>query len=131
VQPAVVSIFRIALLPATRQVSVADRYGEVSRQPAWQEPLTIRLDLARGDALTENARYYVRVQTTLGTIAESETAGAGDAVFGTDEGSVTLGSVGRVLFRAILQVNDYLQSVSADARTRDVTGRELKSGVRF
>jgi len=50
-------------------------------------------------------------------------------VFGADEG-VTLGSMGRMLFRAVLQVNDYLQSVSAEARTRDVTGREMKAGIR-
>ena len=129
-QPAVVTVFRIALDPSTRQVSVADRYGEVSRQPAWQEPLTLRLDLGRADALADNARYYVRAQATVGTIAEREGTDAGDAVFGTDEGSITLGSMGRVLFHAVLQVNDYLQSVSADARTRDMTGRELKAGVR-
>ena len=38
--------------------------------------------------------------------------------------------MGRLLFHAVLQVNDYLQSVSADARTRDITGRELKAGVK-
>ena len=51
---------------------VADQYGEVSRQPAWQEPLTLRLDLGRGEALSDTARYYVRTQATLGTIAERE-----------------------------------------------------------
>ena len=103
---------------------VADQYGEVSRQPAWQEPLALRLDLGRGD---------VPCRTPLGTtfgrrrrsarLHERETTKAADAVFGDDEGSVTLGSMGRLLFHAVLQVNDYLQSVSADARTRDITGR--------
>jgi hypothetical protein len=130
-QPAIVTVFRIILDPSTREVHVADQYGEVSRQPAWNEPLILRLDLGRSDALSDNARYYVRVQATLGTIAEREPAGAGDAVFGADEGAVTLGSMGRMLFHAVLQVNDYLQSVSSDARTRDVTGRELKAGVKF
>jgi hypothetical protein len=128
-QPAIVTVFRIVLDPSSRQVSVADQYGEVSRQPAWQEPLTLRLDLGRADALADGGRYYVRAQATLGTIAERESSGAGDAVFGADEG-VTLGAMGRVLFHAVLQVNDYLQSVSAEARTRDVTGRELRAGVR-
>jgi hypothetical protein len=130
-QPAIVTVFRIVLDPSTRQVHVADQYGEVSRQPAWIEPLVLRLDLGRADALSDNARYYVRAQATLGTIAEREPAGAGDAVFGADEGAVTLGSMGRMLFHAVLQVNDYLQSVSSDARTRDVTGRELKAGVKL
>ena len=72
--PAVVSVFRIVLDPATRQVRVADRYGEVSRQAAWQEPLTLRPDLGRADSLADGARYYVRVLATLGTIAEKESA---------------------------------------------------------
>ena len=125
-----VTVFRIVLDPVTRLVKVADQYGEVSRQPAWQEPLTLRLDLGRADALSDTARYYIRTQATLGTIAERETTQAADAVFGDDEGSVTLGSMGRLLFHAVLQVNDYLQSVSAEARTRDITGRELKAGVK-
>jgi len=129
-QPAIVTVFRIMLDPVTRLVRVADQYGEVSRQPAWQEPLALRLDLGRVDVLSDTARYYVRTQATLGTIAERESTKAADAVFGDDEGSVTLGSMGRLLFHAVLQVNDYLQSVSAESRTRDVTGRELKTGLK-
>ena len=129
-QPTLVTVFRIVLDPSTQMVQVADQYGEVSRQPAWQEPLILRLDLGRGDALSDSAKYYVRTQATLGTIAEREATQAADAVFGPDEGSVTLGSMGRVLFHAVLQVNDYLQSVSAESRTRDMTGAELKAGVK-
>ena len=129
-QPTVLTVFRIVLDPSTQMVQVADQYGEVSRQPAWQEPLILRLDLGRGDALSDSAKYYVRTQATLGTIAEREATQAADAVFGPDEGSVTLGSMGRVLFHAVLQVNDYLQSVSAESRTRDMTGAELKAGVK-
>ena len=94
-QPAVLAVFRIVLDPATRLVQVADQYGEVSRQPAWQEPLVLRLDLGRGDVLSDTGRYYIRTQATLGTIAEREATQAADAVFGPDEGSVTLGSMGR------------------------------------
>ena len=130
-QPAVVSIFRIVLDPATRQVSVADAYGEVSRQPAWQEPLKLRPDLGRADALSDGARYYVRVLATLGTIAEKETERASKAVFGDDESAVSLAGMGKMLFHAVLQVNDYLQSISADIRSRDVSGREVKSGVKL
>jgi hypothetical protein len=129
-QPTVLAVFRIVLDPTTQMVLVADQYGEVSRQPAWQEPLIVRLDLGRGDSLSDSAKYYVRTQATLGTIAEREATQAADAVFGPDEGSVTLGSMGRVLFHAVLQVNDYLQSVSTEARTRDMTGAELKAGVK-
>jgi hypothetical protein len=130
-QPAVVTVFRIALDPSTRLVTVADQYGEVSRQPAWQEPLILRPDLGRADALSETAKYYVRVLATLGTIAEKETARASSAVFGDDDSSVSLAAMGKILFHAVLQVNDYLQSVSSDVRTRDVTGRDLRAGVKL
>jgi len=129
-QPTVLTVFRIVLDPSSQMVQVADQYGEVSRQPAWQEPLILRLDLGRGDTLSDSAKYYVRTQATLGTIAEREATQAADAVFGPDEGSVTLGSMGRVLFHAVLQANDYLQSVSTESRTRDMTGAELKAGVK-
>ncbi len=128
-QPALVTVFRIILDPSTRQVSVSDQYGEISRQPAWQEPLTVRLDIGRAEAVDEGNEYYLRTLATLGTIAEKEATEAGE-VFGGDDGSVSLGSMGRMLFHAVLQVNDYLQSISAESRTRTVGGREFKVGVK-
>jgi hypothetical protein len=130
-QPAVVTVFRIALEPGTRQVTVTDRYGELARQPAWQEPLMLRPDIGRADALSDDARYYVRVLATLGTIVEKETERASKAVFGEDDGSVSLAAVGKILFHAVLQASDYLQSVSSEARTRDVTGRDLRAGIKI
>jgi hypothetical protein len=128
-QPSIVTIFRIVLDPSTRLVTVADRYGEVSRQAAWQEPLTLTPNLGRADALSDTAQYYVRALVTLGTVAEKETARATSAVFGDDDSSVSIASMGKILFHAVLQVNDYLQSVSSDVRTRDIKGREIKAGV--
>jgi hypothetical protein len=130
-QPAVVTVFRIALDPGTRQVTVTDRYGELSRQPAWQEPLTLRPDIGRADALSDGARYYVRVLATLGTILEKETEQASKAVFGEDDGSVSLAAMGKMLFHAVLQASDYLQSVSSETRTRDLIGRDVRAGVRI
>jgi hypothetical protein len=130
-QPAVVTVFRIVLDPMTRQVTVADRYGEVSRKAAWQEPLTLTPNLGRADALSDGAQYYVRALVTLGTIAEKDTTQAGNAVFGDDDSSVSLAGMGKILFHAVLQVNDYLQSVSSEVRSRDVKGREVKAGVKL
>jgi hypothetical protein len=127
-QPALVSIFRILLDPATREVSVADEFGEVSRQPAWSEPLQLRLDLGRADTLGDSAKYYVRVAATLGTIADRDPAGG--AAIGTSDSTVSLGAMGRALFHGILEVSDYLQSVSSDWRSRVITGREFKAGVK-
>src|SRR4029079_280171 len=129
-QPAAVTVFRIVLDPSTRQVKVADQYGEVSRQPAWQEPLVLRLDLGRADALSDSGNYYVRVLATLGTVAEKESERAGNAVFGDDDSTVSLAGMGKMLFHAVLSVNDYLQSVSAESRTRNVSGREMKAAIK-
>ena len=130
-QPSIITIFRIVLDPSTRQVKVADQYGEVSRQPAWHEPLTLVPNLGRADALSDTAQYYVRALITLGTVAEKDTTQATNAVFGDDDGSVSLASMGKILFHAVLQVNDYLQSVSSEVRTRDIKGRDVRAGVKF
>lgn len=129
--PAAVSVFRMMLDPATRVVRVADRYGEVSAMPAWQEPLALRLDLGRADGLADGNQYYVRIMATLGTIAEKESTTASNAVFGDDDSSLSIAGMGKMLFHAVLQVNEYLQSVSAEAKTRALAGRELKSGVKL
>jgi hypothetical protein len=130
-QPAAITVFRIVLDPSTRQVRVADRYGEVSRQPAWQEPLTLRLDLGRAEGLSDAGQYYVRVMATVGTIAEKESERASSEVFGDDDSTVSLAGMGKMIFHAVLSVNDYLQSVSSEARTRNVTGREVKAGIKL
>jgi hypothetical protein len=129
--PSVVSVFRMVLDPQTRAVRVADQYGEVSRQPAWQEPLSLRVDLGRAESLADGARYYVRALATLGTIAEKESTAASNVVFGDDDTAVSIAAMGKILFRAVLTVNEYLQSVSSDTRSRELTGRELKAGVRL
>jgi hypothetical protein len=130
-QPAVITVFRIVLDPTTRQVRIADNYGEVSRQPAWQEPATLSHDLGRADALSDGAKYYVRALATLGTIGDSETAQASKAAFGDDDGTVSLAAMGKILFRAVLQANDYLQSVSSETRSRGLAGREVKAGLKI
>ena len=129
--PSAVSVFRMILDPDTRVVRVADRYGEVSAMPAWQEPLALRLDLGRADALGDGTQYYVRVMATLGTIAEKESTTASNAVFGDDDSSLSIAGMGKMLFHAVLQVNEYLQSVSTETKTRALAGRELKAGVKL
>ena len=129
--PSAVSVFRMILDPDTRVVRVADRYGEVSAMPAWQEPLALRLDLGRADGLGDGTQYYVRVMATLGTIAERESTTASNAVFGDDDSSLSIAGMGKMLFHAVLQVNEYLQSVSTETRTRALPGRELKAGVKL
>jgi hypothetical protein len=75
--------------------------------------------------VSASARYYVHVIATLGTLAEREVDDVGDAVFGKPPDSNSLGSLGRLMFRTVLQISDYLQSVSAETRSRKVAGSDI------
>src|SRR5262249_33699419 len=85
------------------------------------------IDVALGDPsrLTPSERYYVHVVATLGTLAEREMDDVGDAVFGRPTETNSLGSLGRLVFRTVLQIGDYLQSVTAEAKSRRLAGQEI------
>ena len=53
-----------------------------------------------------------------------------DAGFGRDDGTVSIARVGRLVFNAVVQMTDYLQSVSTGVRSRPFEERELRGGVR-
>ena len=91
--------------------------------PAAAMPVTV--DLGQADRIVATGRYYVHVIATLGTLADKDADQVGDAVFGRESESNTLGSLGRLVFRTALQVSDYLQSVSAEAKSRKWAGSEL------
>jgi hypothetical protein len=46
-------------------------------------------------------------------------------VFGRASEVNGLGSLGRFVFRTVLQISDYLQSVSAEARGKKTTGADI------
>ena len=83
------------------------------------------VDLGDAGRITPAQRYYVHVIATLGTLAEREVDEVGDAVFGRPSEANGLGSLGRLMFRTVLQISDYLQSVSAEARSRRTAGAEI------
>src|SRR5262249_3662411 len=95
------------------------------RIPPTPWPLT--LDLGKGDRVSTAGKYYVHVVVTIGTLAERDADEVGDAVFGRESETNSLGSLGRLVFRTALEVSDYLQSLSAEARTKKITGGELLS----
>jgi hypothetical protein len=130
VRPALITVFRIVRDPATAHIAISDAFGQVLSFPAFPKPLSLRVDVVPADAIGESSRYYVRMIATVGTIAERDINDAGEAVFGQDEGTVSLGTMGKMVFRTVLQITDYLQSVSAEARTRRFDGRELRPGFR-
>jgi hypothetical protein len=130
VRPAAVTVFRIVKNSVSGDIAVTDAVGPVGTFPAIPATIPLRLDLAPAELISDGGKYYIRLITTIGTLAEREIENTGDAVFGRDEGSVSIASVGKMIFNAVLQVSDYLQSVSTEARSRSFEGRELHAGVK-
>ena len=100
----------------------AIRVTQSARPP---DPMPLQLELGKSDRIDTAGKYYVHVIATLGTLAERDADEVGDVVFGRESETNTLGSLGRLVFRTALQISDYLQSVSADVRSRKISGRDL------
>jgi hypothetical protein len=122
--PAIVRVFRFTR-GAGSNLSIVDSSGVVTT--TQDAPRTMPIDVALGDPsrVTASARYYVHVIATLGTLAEREVDDVGDAVFGKPSDANSLGALGRLMFRTVLQVSDYLQSVTAEARSRKIAGSDI------
>ena len=130
VRPAIVTVFRIVRDPASAELAISDAFGKVFSVPSSADTLSLRVDVAPAEAVSDGNRYYLRLVATVGTIAERDIESTGEAVFGKDEGNLSLGKVGKFLFHTVLQVSDYLQSATSEARSRVFHGRELRPGVR-
>jgi hypothetical protein len=124
VYPAIVRMFRFAERAATRDITIDDVNGSTA-YGAIPNPLAIELDLGSRTRIASGSRYYVHVVATLGTIADREADEAEDAVFGRASDANSLGSVSRMLFRAAMKVGDYLQSVSAETKSRKIAGADI------
>ena len=124
VYPAIVRVLRFRRASADG-LSITDPFGTTQNFPAAPESVPVTVDLGDTNRLTPAEKYYVHVIATLGTLAEREVDEVGDAVFGRASEANSLGSLGRLVFRAVLQVSDYLQSVSAEARTRKTPGSDI------
>lgn len=124
VYPAITRVFRLARAASGGDVSIADA-GSSASYPTVPNPLPIVVDLGNRDRVTASQKYYVHVVATLGTLAEREVDAAGDAVFGRESEANGLGSLGRLVFRTVLQVSDYMQSVTSETKSRKMSGAEL------
>jgi len=104
-------------------VRVIQMTRETVTHPA--PPVSMIVELGNRDRIVASSRYYVHVVATLGTLAEREAEEVGDAVFGRESETNTLGSLGRVIFRTAIKINDYLQSVSAEIKSRKMPGSDV------
>jgi len=81
-------------------------------------PLALNVDIGRRDRLAKDERYYVHVTATMGTLADRDIDDVNDALFGRPTESNGLGSLGRMVFRKMIEISDYLQSVTAETKSK-------------
>ena len=125
VYPAIVKAFRLGRSPSKQEVVITDAAGSTSNYASVPNTMPVMVDLGETSRVAASQKYYVHVIATLGTLAERDVDEVGDAVFGRDSETGTLGSLGRMVFRTALKVSDYLQSVSAEGRSRRIDGRDI------
>jgi hypothetical protein len=125
VYPAVLRVFRLTRTPSGREFAIYHPDGGVRIEPDIPNPLPLAIRVGSADRLSSAARYYAKIIATLGTLAEREVEDAGDAVFGRPEDASGLASLGRLVFQKVLQISDYLQSVSAEGVGRNVIGSQI------
>lgn len=125
VYPAIVRMFRMTHRPPGRDLTIDDAAGSSTVVGAMPNPWEVLVDLGSRDRIASPDRYYVHVVATIGTLAERDAEEVNDAVFGRESDDNTLGAFGRMLFRTALRVGDYLQSVSAEVKSRKIDGAEI------
>ena len=123
VYPAIVRVFHFT---ERRRAMCRSRCPTRRRPPVVPNPMPVVVDLGDSRRITPGERYYVHIIATLGTLAEREVDEVGDAVFGRESETNGLGSLGRLVFRTALQINDYLQSVSAEVKGRKTSGADVR-----
>jgi hypothetical protein len=125
VYPAIVRVFRLARAVSGREMSIGDSAGTTRTYPAVPNPMVLSIELGQRSRIAASARYYVRVVATAGTLAERDVDDVGDLVFGREKEATGLGSLGRTIFRTVIKVSDYLQSVSTETTGRRISGADL------
>lgn len=129
VRPAIVSAFRIIRDP-NHQIAVQDPFGVIASLPDPATPVPLRVEVAPTSLVDDATRYYLKLVATVGTIQAEEAADTGEAVFGGDDSTISVARFGKLIFNTVVQVADYLQSETSEARTKVFTGRELRAGLK-
>jgi hypothetical protein len=118
VYPAMIRVLRFARGASGREITVADSAGAATSYADVPNPLAINVEIGKRDRLVKAERYYVHVLATFGTVADRDIDDVNDALFGRPAESNGLGSLGRLVFRKMIEISDYLQSVTAETRTK-------------
>lgn len=128
VYPALVKVFRV--VHSARGLVISADSATVAELDPASVPFRTRLTLGRADRVAAGGKYYVRLTATIGTIANRDIDDVNDAVFGREGDSGSAASVGRFILRSMLQLSDYLQSVTAETRGRKVSGVDILKRAR-
>jgi hypothetical protein len=126
VESAHVATFRVIRNPNGSAVAVVDPRGTLSTYKPYPEHLTLDVDTCGLDQLDPDAKYYVDGTVTIGSLGEDELDEASEAVFGRDDDPAGLKRVGKFLLNSVLQVKDYVDSVSTEVRSGRFTKNKLK-----
>lgn len=126
VEPPRVTIFRIVRRSTGKEVAVIDPGGGASTYPPYPNPLTIDVDLGAADKIDDDSRYYVSADVTVGALTDDALEETNDAVFGRDDGSPGLKSIGRFVLGAVLQISDYVRSESITIRGPRTRGAQVR-----
>jgi hypothetical protein len=121
VYPAMVRVLRFARAASGREITVTDSAGAAASYAAVPDPLSVDVQIGQRDRLVKTERYYVHVVATLGTVADRDIDDVNDALFGRPNESNGLGSLGRMVFRKMIEISDYLQSVTAETKSKPRT----------
>jgi len=124
VYPAIVRVFRFARA-ANDGLSIVNPDGAVTSLAAVPRAIPLAVRVGDPSRIAASERYYVHAVATVGTLAEREVDDVGDAVFGRPSETNALGSLGRLVFKTVLEMSDYLQSVSADTKSKRIQGRDI------
>jgi hypothetical protein len=126
-EPPRVTVFRIVSLQAGKEIAVIDPGGGTTTYAPYPNPVTIDVDLGAAGRIDNNSRYYVSADVTVGVLTDDAVEETNDAVFGRDDGSPGLKSIGRFLLNTVLQISDYVRSETITIRGRPIRGAEVRS----
>jgi hypothetical protein len=118
VYPAMIRVLRFARAASGHEITITDSAGAATTYPTVPNPLALNVDIGRRDRLAKAERYYVHVIATMGTLADRDIDDVNDALFGRPTESNGLGSLGRMVFRKMIEISDYLQSVTAETKSK-------------
>jgi hypothetical protein len=110
-------------------LSVRDQYGNQSSHNDFAI-VPIRIDLGALDRVADDRSYYTHAEVTAATVPEQGIDQLGTALFGDDQSTAGLASLGRFLFQTVLRIGRYLESTSSEITSPRYTGLQIRAGVR-